>query len=193
SSLWTGRYGGLRKFVNDPGEHDDRIGHAKVAPGMSTRPANNHFETAASQRFGNNSVGACTVENQTCLNRVLPSRGRKNVAHASKVTFAFLADIADKKQSQGVANTDVLQSRRNRKHGGNAGSIVGDAGAVQPASLLADVQRRACGEDCVQMSTQTDVARAMTGMRSKDVADLVLMNLLEPRFVELTHEPLAAG
>src|SRR5205814_10729394 len=95
---------------------DDRVGHTKVAPGMAAWAANNYLEAPASERFSDDRVRACAIQAQTRLNRVFPARRRKNVAHAPKVAFAFLPDVANEQQRQSVTYADAFQSCRNGHH-----------------------------------------------------------------------------
>jgi hypothetical protein len=73
------------------------------------------------------------------------------MTHAAKVAFALFADIANKKNGQGMLHLADFQRARDGKQSGNPRAVVRNAGAKELGSLLADIQRRIGREDRINM------------------------------------------
>src|SRR5258708_15604073 len=130
----------------------DRIRRAKVGPGVSARAANDDLKPSATQSFGHDGVRTGAVEHETGADGILPGRIGKNVAHATKIAFAFLANIANEQKRFCMGKTEFCESGGYRKQRGHSGSIVGNAGPVQLSALLADIQSRSGGGDGGEVS-----------------------------------------
>src|SRR5579862_4643585 len=104
--------------------------------------------------------------------------------HTAQIPFAFFANIADKHERQRVPDAHRPQQGCNPQHGGNTGAIVRNTGSVNPASLLADIQRGIRRKNRVDVRAERNETPAKSGMSSKYVADIIDANVIEPDFAE---------
>src|SRR5208337_4672886 len=100
-------------------------------------------------------------------------RRGKNVPHPAEVAFAFFSNVADEHEGQRMADAYRAQQRGDGQHRDHAGSVVGDSGAVDAASLLANVQGRIRRKYGVDVGAERDVAASEAGMRTENVAYVV--------------------
>jgi len=115
------------------------------------------------------------------------------VTHAAQIAFALLADVADKQKRQRVAELRSLQHGGNGENGGDAGTVVRNAGAIQAASLLANVERSAGGEHGIEVGAYGDVTVSVTGVCAENVAYFVGVRGVEAELLEFFCEPRSAG
>ena len=106
---------------------------------MPAWAAHDDFKAAAAEGLGHNGVRAGAVEHHTVGNRIFPSWRGKNMAHAAEVAFSLFAHVADENEWQRMPDPHRPQQCRNGQHRGHAGTVVGDPGTIQAASLLADI------------------------------------------------------
>src|SRR5438270_802501 len=97
--------------MNRTAEHNNRIGRAKVAPGMATRSADGHLKAAAAERFRNDGVGACAIEHHASLNRILPLGIGKNATHAPQIAFALFPHVADEQKRSSMRKIEICKRR----------------------------------------------------------------------------------
>ena len=179
----------LSKGVDGTRQHNDGIGGAEIAPRVSARTANDHFEAAAAEGFRNDGVRAGSVEHQDMGDGILPAGSGKNVAHAAQVTLPLFADVADKNQRQSMANADGTQYRRNREHRRDPRAVVGDAGTVETCSLLADIERGAGWKNCIDVRAQGNVSASKAGMHAEYVPHIIGVDVVQPQFLKAFRQP----
>src|SRR6266496_3639002 len=156
--------------MNAAAEHDNGIGSAKVAPGVAAWATDRHFKPAAAERFRNDGVRACPIEHDAGLDRILPLWIRKNVPHPAEVAFALLAHIADEEKRSAMRKIEVFKCSGDGEQCRYAGSIVGDARAVELAALLPDIEWSVCGKDGIQMSADGNDFWRVARIAAEDVA-----------------------
>jgi len=115
------------------------------------------------------------------------------MAHAAQVAFTFFAHIADKQERQRMVQAHGLQDGGDGQDGGDAGSVVRNAGAVQATALLAHVQRRAGGEYGVQVGAQGNVTVSKTAASAEDVSDFIGVDRVQAELFEFFREPRSAS
>ena len=81
--------------MNGTRENNNRIGRAKVAPGVPARTARNHLKAAAAQSLCDYRVRSGTVDDDAVSDGITPARCLKNMAHAAQIAFAFFSHIAN--------------------------------------------------------------------------------------------------
>src|ERR1700704_4389659 len=106
------------------------------------------------------------------------------MTHAAQIAFSFFTHVANENERKRMWNTCPLQDFGDSQHGCNAGAIVGNPGPIQPGSLLAHIQWRGRRKHGVDVSAERNVAIAVSGMDTKNVADLVGLNFREANFAE---------
>ena len=135
-----------QKRINGARQNHDGIGRAEIAPGVAARSAHNYLEPAAAQRFGDDGVGTGAIQDQAVSDGILPAWRGKNVPHAAQIAFALFANVANEQKRHLVTHAHRTQQRRDAKQGSDPGSVIGNTGAVQASSLLANVERRSRGK-----------------------------------------------
>ncbi len=160
---------------------------------MAAGAAGDDFEAAAAEGLGDDGVGAGAIDDNAVCNGIAPARRLEDMAHAAQVAFSFFAHVANEDEGQGVRNLRAGNHGRDGEHGGDTGAVVGNSGAIQASALLADVERRGCRKHGVDMRAEGDVAVAVTGAESEDVADLVDLDMGEADFTEAGGQPLGTG
>src|SRR6267154_3562618 len=97
---------------------------------MSTRAANDDLEAAAPESLCYHGVGASAVHDYAVSNGVPPAGGSENVAHATQVAFALLANIADEQKWQSMRNMRVAKNACDSQHRCNPCAIIRHARAI---------------------------------------------------------------
>ena len=179
--------------MNGAAKHHDGIRSTKVAPRVTARAADRHFKAAAAKSLGNDCVGSRSVEHHTGLDRVFPFGIRKNVAHATQIALALLANVTDEQQRSSVRKIEVFKCPSDCKKGGDSGRIIGNAGAGELGALLPDVERGVCGKDGIQMGTDGNHRRGRPWIAAKNVADAVLVDLKQSERTKALRQPVCAG
>src|SRR5437762_172036 len=170
--------------MNGAAEHNNGIGSAKVAPGVAAWAADRHFKAAAAERFRNDRVSACPIEHNARLDRILPLWIRKNVSHPAKIAFALLAYIADEDKRIAMRKIEVFKCRGDSEQRRYAGSIVGNARAIELAALLPDIEGSVRGKDGIQMSADGNDFWRVARIAAEDVANAVLVNFQQSEGVK---------
>ena len=93
-------------------EDDDRIGRAEIAPGVATRAAHDNLEAATAQRFGDDRVGAGSIQNQAAGDRIIPAWIGENVTHPTQIAFAFFADVSNEQNRQQMFHSPARSKLR---------------------------------------------------------------------------------
>src|SRR5438067_8705621 len=163
--------------MNRTAEHNNRIGSAKVAPGMATRAADGHLKAAAAERFCNDGVGACAIEHHASLNRILPLGIGKNATHAPQIAFALFPYVADEQKRSSMRKIEICKRRGGCEQCGHARSIVGNARAVKLPALLPDIERGVCRKNCIQMGADGNDSPRDTRIAAENVANAIFVNL----------------
>ena len=87
---------------------------------------------------------------------------------------------------------DAQRAQRSHhgQHRGHAGAIVRNSRAVQAASLLPDIQRRACGKNRVQVGAERDMSVSVSRMRAENIAHFVGVNRFQSELAKFVRQPL---
>lgn len=114
--------------------------------------------------------------------------------HSAEVAFALFSNIADKENGRPVREAAGLHHRCGREQGSNAGSIVGDAGAYELLPLATDFERRARGENGIDVGTEGDERTLIrsAGTDAGYVSGLVDFDLLKAEIAKARFQPLGA-
>src|SRR5580704_1723177 len=181
-------------------QNQDRVGHPKIAPGMSTRATHNDFETAAAQSLSHDRIGTGTVQDQAVADRVFPAGLGKNVTHSAQVAFSLFAHVADKKYGCGQRYFGCAQRGCHRQQGRGSGSVIRNAGPVEAVALLTQVERSSSGKNRIDVSAERDVllGRGWFGqfgmilMNAEHVAHFVGADIFEFERAKAFAEPFSA-
>src|SRR5712672_4023030 len=132
----------------------DRVGHAEVRPTVAAGAGNDGFHAARGERFGGDVVGAGAIEYDHGFE--FGFVGVDQSAHAAEIAFAFFADVGDEEDAAARVDLGSLTGARDGDEGGEAGAIVGDAGAEKTSAFVADFYVGGRWEDGVKMRGEYD-------------------------------------
>ena len=150
----------LGKQRHRPAQRMHRISHAVIAPAMSAGTIDGDVETPAGQGLGGDVIGVGPVQNQKCLDAASGAGLTRQVAHATEVAFALLADIGDEYDAaeQFVESRGYLNDAREGQQTCQASAVVGDAGAAQIAVRAhGNIFAAARGEHGIEVRGEGDV------------------------------------
>src|SRR5882672_12040595 len=132
---------------------------------MATGAAKSNFKPTAAEGLIHVSIGAGTVNHQQRPDSVTPARRGKQVAHATEISFALFADIADENNIGCWFDLSAFQRRSNGQKGRYAGCIVADSRAVELIALFTCLQRGALRKHRIQVRADPDHGRIAVGVK----------------------------
>ncbi len=130
------------------------MGHAEVRPTVAAGAGDDGLYAARGERFGGDVVGAGAVENDHGFE--FGFIGVDQSAHAAEIAFAFFADVGDEENAAARVDLGFLTGARDGDEGGEAGAVVGDAGAEEASAFVANFYVGGRGEDGVEMGGEDD-------------------------------------
>src|SRR5215470_15809170 len=157
---------------------------------MAAGTSHRYFEAPAAESFGDDGVGPGPVEHYAGRDLILPFGIGENVAHAAQVAFALLTHISDKQQRRRMRQVEIRKRRRDRKQRGYPRRVVRYSGPMKLSALLANVQRRAGGEDGVQVRADGNRPRRIAAIAAKNIANAVLVHFYQAECSKAFGQPV---
>jgi len=139
-------------------EDEDGVGGAGVGPGVATGAGDGDAEAEAAESSGDDGGGPAAFEGDGGGDAAVVGAALEEVAHASEVAFAFFAYIGGEEDGDRRGNVRVAECGGDSQEGGEAGSVVADAGSIDACGVFEfdGIAVGSSGEDGVEMCRDED-------------------------------------